>query len=88
MSRPTRVREWHLFLGTRESENAEAELMRLVRRLDDAHDAVSYILRLISGCPAGEAEEALRIARTSIDEGIEYLQKVVSDVRREAPDVA
>lgn len=81
-------REWEMFLGTRGSEDTIAELTRCVHRLDDAHDAVNYILRMIAGGPCAEAEDVLRIGRTSINEAIEYLQGETSAIRRTSPDVA
>ena len=69
-------REWHMFLGTRTQNEAVTEIQRLIRRLDDAYDASSYVLKLISGCPGTEAEDVLRIGRKALDETIALLDHV------------
>jgi len=81
MSAVGTVRQWYLFLGTRSCEDASSEVRRMIHRLDDASDAVNYILRLVAGCPAQDVEETLRVARTSIDEAISHLNQAVYEIR-------
>jgi len=81
MSRYGTARQWYLFLGTRSGEDASSELRRMIHRLDDASDAVNYIVRLVAGCPAQDLEEILRVARTSIDEAISHLNQAVFEIR-------
>lgn len=76
MSATGSAREWHMFLGTRAQSEAITEIQRLIQRLDDAYDATSYVLKLISGCPGTEAEDILRIGRKAIDETIALLDLV------------
>ncbi len=82
------AREWHMFLGTRDSDSASAELTRLVQRLDDAFDSVNYVVRLITGSPSAAAEENLRVARTAINESTDHLQDVANAFRRDDTGVA
>lgn len=88
MNRASRINEWHMFLGTRDDDALAAELTRLVHRLDDAYDAINYVMRQVVGSPECEAEGCIHVARTSLTEGIEYLQDVLKDVRRHDPDAA
>jgi hypothetical protein len=87
MSATGSAREWHMFLGTRTQSEGITEVQRLIRRLDDAYDAASYVLKLISGCPGGDAEETLRIGRKALDETIDMLDHVRQSIGS-APDAA
>ena len=87
MSAPGSTREWLMFLGTRSQDEAVTEIRRLIKRLDDAYDATSYVVKLISGCPGSDAEDVLRIARKSLDETIELLDHV-ADGLGDAPGAA
>lgn len=87
MSTTGSPREWLMFLGTRNQDEAVTEVRRFIKRLDDAYDATSYVLKLIAGCPGGEAEDVLRIARKSLDETIELLDHV-ADGLGDAPGAA
>lgn len=82
------TREWHMFLGVRESDAASAEVTRLLHRVDDAFDAVNYVLRALSGCPDGELEDSLRICRKTLDESMAALQDAVKQLGRDDHDAA
>ncbi|TIC86368.1 hypothetical protein [Nocardioides sp. GY 10127] len=89
MSRAGAPREWLMFTGIRNSEDAAAELIRLVKRIDEAGDLVQYVLRNLAGCPSDDTEEMLRVARSAINEAIENLQGAAGELRRcPDPDVA
>ena len=83
-----KAREWHLFLGTRDSDGAASELMRLVQRLDDAFDIVNYVLLRVSGSPSADSEENLRVARMALNEGSGYFEDLANEFRRHDTDVA
>ena len=82
------AREWHMFLGTRSREDASSEVRRMIHKLDDASDAVNYVVRLTAGSPSVDVEEVLRVARTSIDEAISQLNQAVYEIRLGDPDAA
>lgn len=83
-----RTREWHMFLGVREPDAASAEVTRLLHRVDDAFDALNYVLRALAGCPDGELEDSLRIGRKTLDESIAALQEAAAQLRRDDHDAA
>jgi len=88
MARSDEVRSWFHFLGVHTANDAAAELRRMAMRLDDAHDAVGYVLKLLAGSPGGEVEDVLRITRTTLDEAMGLLDETVSRVRAGDPDAA
>lgn len=88
MSRYCSVREWYRFLGAQTATDAAGELRRLVMRLDDSFDGLNHSVKLLTGSPGGEIEEALLVARRSVDEAIGYLDEVVVQMRSGDPDAA
>lgn len=82
------LRSWLAFTGIRDPEEAAGEISRLVQRLDDASDALNYVLRTVSGCPAEDTEELLRVARRAVAEAIDDLHDVAAALRRTGPDAA
>lgn len=88
MMRSADLRSWLLFTGSRDPADAASEVTRLVQRLDEATDEVNYVLRALSGCPAANTEELLRVVRTALAEGIDELQDVAATLRRTDPDAA
>lgn len=80
MSSTGSAREWHMFLGTRNHDEVVTEIRQLIKRLDDAYDAASYVLKLLAGSPGGDAEDVLRIGRKSLDETIELLDHVLVEL--------
>lgn len=84
----TTAREWHLFLGALDSDSAIGEMTRLAQRTDDAYDITNYVLHVLAGCPDGDIEESLRVARTTLVEACTALQEVASVLRRYDPDAA
>lgn len=83
-----KAREWHMFLGTRDSDSATSELRRLVQRLDEAFAIVNYVLLRVSGSPDSDSEENLRVARLAINEGSGYLEDLANEFRRDDTGVA
>jgi hypothetical protein len=83
-----RTREWHMFLGTREPADAAGTLARQVERLDEAHDVINYVVRLLAGSPDGDLEDELRMSRTVLNEGIRRLQDLVNEFRRDGTGAA
>lgn len=83
-----KVREWHMFLGTREAEDAVGTLLRLSQRLDDAWEDVGHVLRVVAGSPSHHLEETLRVARTTLIEGAVMLQDAAAEIRRHDTDAA
>lgn len=88
MSRQGRISEWCRFFGVRTPDEAAAELQKLVARLDDAYDQLNYLARLFAGCPSDDAEEGVRIARTSIDESTDLVGDALRQMRAHDPDAA
>ena len=82
------VREWYRFLGVPTANDAAGELRRLVIRLDDCFDGLNQAVKVMAGSPGGEIEEALLVARGSVDEAIGYLDEVLVYVRNGDPDAA
>jgi len=81
MSLASQAAEWRLFLGSPSRIDAGSELRRLVERLDDAHDGLDYVVRLVSGCPDAEVEDDLRFSRKAVTEVIHRLQMLVLELR-------
>ena len=88
MIRTADLRSWLIFTGSRNFEDAAGEVIRLVQRLDDASDALHYVLHNVAGCPSDNTEELLRVARTAVAEAIDDLQHVAAALRRNGPDAA
>lgn len=88
MSRHGEVRAWFHFLGVQTANDAAGELRRMVMRLDDAYDAVGYVLKLLAGSPGGAVEDVLRVTRTTLDEAMEMLDETVTQLRAGDPDAA
>jgi hypothetical protein len=88
MSRQGRIGEWCRFFGVRTPDEGAAELHKLVARLDDAYDQLNYLARLLAGCPSDDAEEGVRIARTSVDEATDLLGVALRQMRADDPDAA
>lgn len=81
MSLATDAASWRLFLGAPSKSDAGSELRRMVERLDDAHDVLDYVIRLVSGCPDAEVEEDLRFSRKAVAEAMRRLQQLVFELR-------
>jgi len=81
MSLGSQAAEWRLFLGSPSRTEAGSELRHMIGRLDDAHDDLDYVIRLVSGCPDTEIEEDLRFSRTTVAEVIHRLQMLVLELR-------
>jgi hypothetical protein len=80
--------EWVRFLDVRGPEDAVNELRCVIGRLDEASDEVTGVLSHLSGSPAGEVEEVLRVSRTSTHEAIGLLSGVITRLRLGDPDAA
>jgi hypothetical protein len=81
MSLATDAASWRLFLGVPSKGDAGLELRRMVERLDDAHDVLDYVIRLVSGCPDSEVEEDLRFSRKAVADVTHRLQMLVLELR-------
>ena len=81
MTLATDAASWRLFLGASSRNEAGSDLRRMVERLDDAHDVLDYVIRLVSGCPDAEVEEDLRFSRRAVAEVIHRLQMLVLELR-------
>ena len=80
--------EWIHFLDTRAPEDAVSELRRMIGRLDDSSDELTGVLNYLSGSPAGDVEEVLRVSRTATHEAIGLLNRVITRIRLDDPDAA
>ena len=81
MSLATDAASWRLFLGSSSRTEAGSDLRRIAQRLDDAHDVLDYVIRLVNGCPDAEIEEDLRFSRKSVADVIHRLQMLVLELR-------
>jgi hypothetical protein len=83
-----KLSEWYRFLGVQTADEASAELRKLVLRLDDTYDQLNYMVKLLGGSPDEDAEQAVRIARTSVNEAIDFLDTAIRQLRTDGPDAA
>lgn len=88
MNRQGRLGEWYRFLGVKSPDDGASELLKLVTRLDDVYDQLNYLAQLLAGCPSNDAEEGVRIARTSVGEAIELVGTALQQMRTDDPDAA
>lgn len=88
VSRALSTQQWCRFFGIYNRAGASDELGRLQRRLGDAFDVLNYVLQMLAGCPSGEVEEVLRVARTSVDEAMEEIQLLRRMLAENGPDAA
>ncbi|RYP88676.1 hypothetical protein EKO23_01955 [Nocardioides guangzhouensis] len=80
--------QWIRFLDARDPEDAVGQLRDLVRRLDGCTDDLTRVLNALSGAPADDVEEVLRISRTTTYEAISLLNGAVTRIRLDDPDAA
>ena len=79
------VRAWTRFLCADNPEDAASFLNQLIKRLDDAFDAVNHVRAGLVGSPDIEAAEVLRDARLALEEGLEILERASSSLRNAEP---
>lgn len=79
------VHAWYRFLGAMTADEALSDLMTLVKRLDDAYEAMTYVLGLLSSAPDSDVTETLQISRTGVDECIDMLWRVAQQIRDDVP---
>lgn len=82
------ARTWLSYLGSPTAAEAADEVTRLVKRLDEAYDAVSYVLTVVSGGPAPDVEEDLRVSRLALEEGMQTLHVAAQVLRSIDPTAA
>jgi len=88
MTAQGRLSEWCRFLGARTSDEVASDLHRIIGRLDDVYGELSYVTKLLAGCPSAEAEEELRLSRTAVDEAIGMLSSAIQQLPYGDPDAA
>lgn len=86
--REPEIREWCFFLGAKNTQEASAELHRLITRLDEALDIVNYVVKLLAGSPGGFAEETLVVSRGTLAEALENLADVWGCIASTGPEAA
>lgn len=84
----SRAHEWRRFFGAIDGDSAASEVTRMMHRVDDAFDLLNSVVKDMSGCPDSDVEEALRIARSTLDEAIRSLHDTAVRLRHDDPDAA
>lgn len=83
------VSDWFRFLGVQSAHDASAELHRLITRLDDAYDAVNYVLKLVNGAPGDdEVDGILHVSRSTLIEAISSLSETRRRINLGGPEAA
>jgi hypothetical protein len=77
----TVVVAWHHHLEARKDGDAADGVQRLRVRLEGAMDDVAAVLRTLTGSPAYDLEEGLRVCRTTLSSTIEELRVLERDLR-------
>ena len=71
------IHEWYRFLDAHSDDEAVSELRRHIARLEDAHQSVDQIFRRLAFSPGGDVDELLSIARLSLSEAAEMLERII-----------
>lgn len=82
------VSEWFRFLGVRDTNEASAELHRMITRLDEAYDAVNYVIKLVNGAPGAELDGVLLVTRSTLVEAINLLTETRRRMTQGDPEAA
>lgn len=83
------IGDWFRFLGVQTTNEASAELHRLITRLDEAYDAVNYVLKLLNGAPGDdEVDGVLCVSRSTLIEAINSLSETRRRINLGGPEAA
>lgn len=78
---PRAIYEWYSFLDARSDDEAVCELRRLSGRLGAIYQQLEQCSRPLNYAPEAGVDEALRVARSSLSEAIDMLERVATRFR-------